>query len=312
MPRYPQLLAYAQLLRLPNVFTAFADIGMAGVVTGAIIHNTNAWLIIMLSSGCLYLSGMIWNDIFDRHEDAKTQSFRPIPSGRVRLRHAVALGVAFMALGLTLSSLSQEFTSDFGHTAPPGGQPHSLSIALSLSLSILLYDVYFKWTPVGPVCMGFCRFLNVLLGMSVGGVPILADPLYVHLASVVGLYIVGVTWFARTEEVDSNRIHLLLASSVMALSLMLAVILPVHLPLGKTAWLFLYLLVLFGFRIGIPIASAIRRRDPKSVQVAVKRCILGLVALDAVLATAFIGWPGLSILLLLIPARFLGRWVYST
>ena len=44
--------------------------------------------------------------------------------------------------------------------------------------------------------MGLCRFLNVLLGLTV------APPgfwLAAHLALVVGLYVVGVTWFARTE-----------------------------------------------------------------------------------------------------------------
>jgi 4-hydroxybenzoate polyprenyltransferase len=48
------------------------------------------------------------------------------------------------------------------------------------------------------------------------------------------------------------------------------------------------------------------------VQTAVKRCVLGLAALDAVLATAFVGVPGLLLLLLLPPALALGKWVYST
>jgi 4-hydroxybenzoate polyprenyltransferase len=44
----------------------------------------------------------------------------------------------------------------------------------------------------------------------------------------------------------------------------------------------------------------------------VKTCILGLIGLDAILAFAVVGWPGLLILLLLPPALLLGRWVYST
>jgi len=51
---------------------------------------------------------------------------------------------------------------------------------------------------------------------------------------------------------------------------------------------------------------------PREVQAAVKRCVLGLVALDAVLAAAFVGLPGLAILLLLPPALVIGKWVYST
>ena len=52
--------------------------------------------------------------------------------------------------------------------------------------------------------------------------------------------------------------------------------------------------------------------DYGTLVAAVKRAILGLVVLDAVLATAFVGLPGLAILLLLPPAMLLGKWVYST
>ena len=62
----------------------------------------------------------------------------------------------------------------------------------------------------------------------------------------------------------------------------------------------------------MPIIAAIRKPTPKMVQSAVKRSIFGLVLLDAILATAFVGWPGLLIVLLLIPAIWLGKWVYST
>jgi 4-hydroxybenzoate polyprenyltransferase len=136
----------------------------------------------------------------------------------------------------------------------------------------------------------------------------------VHLAGVVGVYIVGVTWFARTEATLSRRWHLLGAAGVMAGSLILALTLKARvasLP-GFAMFLFPYLLVGFGFLIGLPIARAIRQPGPKEVQRAVKRCVLGLVALDAVLATAFVGLPGLAILLLLPPALAIGKWVYST
>ena len=83
-------------------------------------------------------------------------------------------------------------------------------------------------------------------------------------------------------------------------------------PAESGTVLFPYLLVAFGFLVGLPIARAVRRPGPKEVQAAVKRCVLGLVALDAVLATAFLGAPGLLILFLLPPALLLGKWVYST
>jgi 4-hydroxybenzoate polyprenyltransferase len=53
---------------------------------------------------------------------------------------------------------------------------------------------------------------------------------------------------------------------------------------------------------------------PARVQAAVKQCLLGLVVLDAVLATALAGAVGLLILLLLAPSLYLNRkqWLYAT
>ncbi|MBN9520399.1 hypothetical protein J0H58_18035, partial [bacterium] len=113
---------------------------------------------------------------------------------------------------------------------------------------------------------------------------------------------------------ESSRRHLTAAAGVMAASLLLALVLRARLPAepGPAAIIFPYLLVAFGFAVGVPVRRAIRSPGPREVQAAIKRCVLGLVALDAVLATAFVGLPGLAILLLLPPALALGKWVYST
>jgi 4-hydroxybenzoate polyprenyltransferase len=105
---------------------------------------------------------------------------------------------------------------------------------------------------------------------------------------------------------------LIAAAVVIALSLILALVLKAKLPPGSGTVLFPYLLVTFGFLVGRPVARAIASPEPREVQAAVKRCVLGLVVLDAVLATAFVGLPGLVILLLLPPALVIGKWVYST
>jgi 4-hydroxybenzoate polyprenyltransferase len=160
--------------------------------------------------------------------------------------------------------------------------------------------------------MAACRFFNVLLGLTVVPDAALDAPLRVHLAGVVGVYIAGVTWFARTEEGLSHPRQLSLAAGVIGLSLALALALRARLPEGSGTVAFPYLLVAFGFLVGVPVARAVRRPGPKEVQAAVKRCVLGLVALDAVLAAAFVGLPGLGILLLLPPALAIGKWVYST
>ena len=186
-----------------------------------------------------------------------------------------------------------------------------LIIALILALMILLYDGWLKRTFLGPVAMGSCRFLNVLLGLSAAEIsfPMSAR---LYLALVVGVYIVGVTWFARTEARESNQSSLMSAAGIMLAALILALAVPVITERTNTSVLFPYLLVATGFLVGIPVLAAVNKPAPSVVQNAVKRCLMGLVILDAVLATAVAGAVGLAILLLLLPALYLGRWIYST
>jgi len=98
----------------------------------------------------------------------------------------------------------------------------------------------------------------------------------------------------------------------MAAALALALPLPLHVPDGTASPLFPYLLVAFGFAVGAPAVRAWAKPEPARVQAAVKRAVLGLIALDAVLATALAGTVGLGLLLLLPPALLLGQWLYST
>jgi 4-hydroxybenzoate polyprenyltransferase len=307
----PRLLAFAQLLRLPNVFTAFADIALAACVGLAATAGWPAptfWarvVLLMLASGSLYLGGMVWNDVFDRAGDAQSRPFRPIPSGRVTVRTAVSLGVVLILLGLTLAALA-------GLPGHNEWNPEPLTYAAALAGLIFLYDGWLKHLPVGPVAMASCRFFNVLMGLTVVSDDLVRTPLRLHVAGVVGVYIVGVTWFARTEEGRSDKRQLIAAAVVIGLSLVLALVVRARVPGGPGAFAFPYLLVAFGFLVGLPISRAIQRPGPKEVQAAVKRCVLGLVALDAVVATAFVGAGGLAVLLLLPPALLLGKWVYST
>ncbi|MDY3551197.1 UbiA family prenyltransferase [Gemmata sp. JC717] len=305
-----RILAFAQLLRLPNVFTAFADIALGACVGAALLSSApfafwGAYLVLALASGCLYLAGMVWNDYFDLAEDKKTRAFRPLPSGRVRVGTAVALGVVLMATGVVFAALA-------GALATPEWNHEPLVYAIGLVAAVLIYDGGAKYTPFGPVAMAACRFLNVLLGLSLIPEDALDIEKRVHLAGVVGVYIVGVTWFARTEEGTSRKRDLSLAAGVMFVALVLALLLRAKIPAPLGTVAFPYLLVAFGFLIGLPVAHAIGAPGARNVQRAVKRCVLGLVVLDAVLATMFIGLPGLLLLLLLPTALWLGKWVYST
>lgn len=303
-------LPYARLLRLPNVFTAFADIGVGICATIALASPTiDASFVIraallFVASGCLYLAGMVWNDYFDLEEDRRDRPFRPLASGKISLRTAKWIGFGLMLAGLACASLSGMRDDGWHH--------QGAIIGGLLVAAILAYDARIKRTSAGPFGMALCRFLNVLLALSLADATAIPWVTRLHLAATVAVYIVGVTWFARTEEERSNPEVLRAAAFVLLGALLLALAVPVRVPAGTASPLFPFLLVAFGFIIGVPVVRAIRQPSPANVQAGVKRCILGLVGLDALLATTFVGTPGLVLLLLLPPALWLGKWVYST
>ena len=302
-----RLLPYAQLVRLPNTFTAMADIFLGALATGVILSRWYVFACLLGASTLLYWSGMIWNDYFDLEQDRKERPSRPLACGVVSLRMAVLLGIGLMVGGVLLSGLADYLSESSRWRALP--------IAVFLVIAIFLYDGVLKTTFAGPIMMGTCRFLNVLLGLSiaVGVIPFWGW----WLAIIIGTYIAGVTWFARTEAQISSQPMLIAAGIVVLVSLALALTVPA-LALEelrgnfRPSIFFPYLLAAFGGYLGIAMLRAIRRPDPLRVQSAIKRAILGLVVLDALLASAFIGSFGLLLAVLLIPGMILGRWLYST
>jgi 4-hydroxybenzoate polyprenyltransferase len=299
-------LALAQLVRLPNTFTAMADIFLGALATGLLVGRWYVFLCLLLASTLLYWSGMIWNDYFDLDQDRKERPGRPLASGRITLKTAALLGFGMMLGGILFAWLADLLT-DSGHW-------RSLPIAIMLVIAIFLYDGVLKKTFAGPIVMGTCRFLNVLLGLSILGV---WPPLWGWLlALVIGVYIGGVTWFARTEARQSSSRMLIGAGVVMLVSFVLALAVP-SLALEspdefQPSQFFPYLLAAFGGYLGLAVWKAIQQPQPNRVQPAIKRAILGLVVLDALLASAFVGTMGLLLIVLLIPGMILGRWLYST
>jgi len=104
----PCLRAYAQLLRLPNVFTALADICLGWLVALASGTPGTRWpsfVLLMCASASLYSAGMVWNDFFDVEQDRRERPFRPLPSGRVSQRKAALLATALLVAGLGFAAV---------------------------------------------------------------------------------------------------------------------------------------------------------------------------------------------------------------
>src|SRR5580704_3268752 len=79
--RMGQVRAYLQLVRLPAVFTAMADIFLGFSTTHRSLSPAWEFVGLLGVSTGLYLAGMAFNDVFDRATDARTRPNRPIPSG---------------------------------------------------------------------------------------------------------------------------------------------------------------------------------------------------------------------------------------
>src|SRR5262245_11728078 len=92
--------AYLQLCRFPAVFTALADIFLGWLLTHADLAPGLDFGLLLAASAGLYLSGMVFNDVFDRAVDASERPNRPIPSGRVKLNHAIVFGSLLMLAGV--------------------------------------------------------------------------------------------------------------------------------------------------------------------------------------------------------------------
>jgi 4-hydroxybenzoate polyprenyltransferase len=291
--------AYLQLMRLPAVFTAMADIVLGFVLVHRTLAPLAEFAALLSASTALYLAGMVFNDYFDRAVDAIERPNRPIPSGRVSPRTAVVLGTALLAVGLACACAA-------GNLA--------IAIAGALALLILTYDGVLKSTFAGPIGMGGCRLLNVLLGASGGALSIGKSP-QIAVAAAMGIYVAGITWFARREAVTSSRAQLVGAAVVIHSGIALLLILVfASWPLSRLESLAAFLLLPIVAFIDVRLAPALGEPTPVNVQAAVKQLLLAIVLLDATMIYWATGNPTLALgtALLIIPAATLGRWIFIT
>lgn len=292
--------AYARLVRLPNVFTALADVSI-GLIVG---RDAVTWHQVVALLGCsasLYCAGMAWNDFFDRHIDAVERPARPIPSGAIRASSAWRVGIGLAGLALLLAMLAGRGGANW--------QPQPGIHAVVLLGLILAYDAGLKSSLAGPSLMGSCRLVNVLLGFST--LPDEVVPWVTRLAPavIVGVYVAGITCFSRDEAGISKKSRLLSGIAISLGALATATLIGGQGP-GRSILVYgLALVILYLLVRGL---AALRKPTAVQVQRYVKSAILAIIVIDASLATGLTGPHGLMILLWLIPALGLGRWLYST
>ncbi len=322
-PAPSRLLSWLRLCRAPNVFTALADVSMGFLVARRALDEIGVFVCLAGASACLYTAGMVLNDVFDVEVDRKERPFRPLPSGQIGLTTARVFGFGLLLAGILLGAAAGYAAMAKDAIDLPW---RSGAIALLLAGSVLFYDGFLKKTPLGPLGMGLCRFFNVLLGMSAAQIAAGPDWL-LHFQQVellpaagIGLYIVGVTWFAKGEAGRSPLLNLLGGMAVMAVGVALVgwwgslFRHPGAIPQQSQTyafWLLLVVMLLVGQRRCL---EAVLNPEPPLVQAAIKQCIFSLILFDAAITAFGTGRPefGLGVALLLAPTMLLGRWVYST
>ncbi|MDX2842013.1 UbiA family prenyltransferase, partial [Streptomyces ipomoeae] len=142
-----------QLLRAPAALSVPGDVLAGAAAAGRPLSART--LGVMGSSVCFYWAGMALNDYADATVDAVERPERPVPSGRVPRRTALAVAGALTAGGLGLAAAS-------------GGR-RSLLGALPLVGAVWAYDLKLKSTPAGPAAMASARALDVLAGALAAG-----------------------------------------------------------------------------------------------------------------------------------------------
>jgi 4-hydroxybenzoate polyprenyltransferase len=296
---------YLQLIRLPNVVTAAAD-SLAGwlLATGS-TADPGRWLPLIAASMVLYASGIALNDVFDIEIDRSERPGRPLPSGRVSYKTAAWFGGIGLLIGPALALAS--------------GRLSSVIVAAILAIFILAYNAGLKHTWLGPVFMGSCRGLNLLLGMS--HAQALGGPIAWSAAVAYGLYVLGITVVSRSETSGGIRGGLVAGLGLQDLALLgLAGVTFAHnrfpqpdperplIPLEG-----LLVLALVALAVNSTAARAIKEPVPQLIQKTVKTGILSLVWLHVGVVAGVRGLePAAYVAIVWVPAYLLGRWLYST
>ncbi len=257
---------YVRLMRPANLITSGADVLAGYVIVGA---PSGQLLFRLLASIGLYAGGIVLNDFFDRAVDGVERPERPIPSGLVSPVSAAVLGGLFLVAAIAAAFRASPLTG---------------VIAVTIALCVLAYDAGMKNYAIGPVLMGSCRGLNLLLGLAA------APALLAHLWFLPLLplaYIAAITFLSRGEVRGGTR-----QTSAIALATFIAVVLAtlaLHLDQPYRLLAVLPFLMFFVIKAGIPLWRAYRAPQAAMIRSAIHAGVVSLIVFDAALAAGFGG-----------------------
>lgn len=316
--QWGRLRDWAELVRLPNVFTVISDsLAAAILVTG----GTLPWLttlLVVIASVLVYWGGMILNDVVDLEEDRSTRFHRPLVRGSISPVIAGHIGNAMLLIAPIIILAATTIWRQ-----QPIWMGAAFLLAVGLSLCVRIYDSPLKRTPIAPLVMGSCRSLNILMAgttmLAVTSGDVDFPRALLIFAAAIGLYIVGITVFARREEGQSSTAGLVLGLLLEIGGMALIAGIPWLSQMDDKLWkldpwrAYPLLVGLVGLTVVNRGVQAIGHPVPRKVQLAVKHAILTLVLLGAAVAALSGGpWHGGLMAALLIPAMLIGTKFRST
>jgi 4-hydroxybenzoate polyprenyltransferase len=260
---------YLRLMRPANIVTSVADV-LAGIsVSGYFLTESLQILpvfLLCLSTIGLYGGGIVFNDVFDADLDRVERPERAIPRGEVSLAEAIVLGIVLLMIGVfaafALSVLSGV-------------------IAFLIAVFALIYDKFGKHHAfLGPLNMGICRGLNLLLGISIISLSLQS---FYFLGLIPLIYIFSITMISQGEVHGSNRNKLYLGAFLYLL--VISAVLYHSWVQGELILSGLFI-ILFAYMIYKPLFAAIREPLGKNIGKAVKAGVISLILMDAAWAAA--------------------------
>ncbi len=290
-----KLRAYAELVRLPNLFTAAADVLAGYWLYSRALSATPVLALLVASSICLYASAVALNAVVDVEVDRGERPKRPIPSGRLTLHDARRCFAWLVLLGLASAGAASFLAQT----------PACIAFAGLIFFSGALYNLGVKHTTLRAANMATCRGLNLAMGMSghaaIAGLPLLA--LFTFVASL--------THFGRDEAAITARSRLRGGTAGILIALLLLGYFAAERMMTDTTVLVLWLAL--AIHVGRVALRAFKRPDPMNVQYAMGTFILAIIPFDAIMVCAAHGWRGgVPFAVLLLGAVTAARWARAT
>jgi 4-hydroxybenzoate polyprenyltransferase len=288
--------------------------------------------LLILASSCLYLGGMVLNDVFDFEVDLIERPQRPLPAKQISRDTARWVGYGLLLSGVTLASLAGWAGNHGSELTFASPLVRCFTVSVLLAICIVLYDGPLKKTILAPGLMGTCRSLNILLGASTfiplatsldasSNPHVLGLPQAVWwIALAVGVMISGVTLLGRREAVDSQPRFPLAMGAAMVITGLIGLALVVYCPTtfeisGKTKQLFPLFVCLISLTIARRVIEAAVVASPKKIQSAIISVLKSVIIFDALicyLVAPFNLMYALVVVALLIPSILLSKAISST